>query len=64
MEKLLKAVVYLLPLIFAFGFLVPVIVQGMSALGWQAPLGLSTLVFALIVAGTWGLLAQVRGRWV
>ena len=49
---------------FAFGFLAPVINQGMTALDWQAPLGLSTLTFALIVAGIWGLIAQIRGRWI
>ena len=64
MEKALGAVLKLLPLIFAFGFLVPVIMQGMIALGWTPPLGLSVLAFALIVGGAWGLFAQVTGRWV
>lgn len=64
MEHLLKLVVALLPMIFAFAFLVPVIDQGMQALGLAAPFGLSTLTFALIVGGGWGLLAQLRGRWI
>jgi hypothetical protein len=63
-EKTLQAVVWLLPLIFAFAFLVPVIDQGMRALGWSAPFGLSTLTFALITGGAWGLFAQIKGRWV
>ena len=63
-EKPLKAIVWLLPLIFAFAFLVPVIDQGMQALGISAPFGLSTLTFALIVGGAWGLFAQVKGRWI
>jgi ABC-type dipeptide/oligopeptide/nickel transport system permease component len=63
-EKTLKAVVWLLPLIFAFAFMVPVIDQGMQALGWSAPFGLSTLTFALIIGGAWGLFAQIKGRWV
>lgn len=53
-----------MPLVFAFAFLVPVIDQGMQAMGIGAPLGLSTLTFALIVGGGWGMFAQVTGRWV
>ena len=64
MERLLRLIVTLLPLIFAFGFLVPVIDQGMQALEIGAPFGLSTLTFALIVGGAWGLFAQIKGRWI
>lgn len=64
MEKLLKLLVTLLPLIFAFGFLTPVMVEAMQALEIGAPFGLSTLLFAVIVCGAWGLVAQVRGRWI
>jgi hypothetical protein len=61
---MLRLIIGGLPLIFAFGFLVPVIAQGMIALGWQAPFGLETLTFALIIGGALGLLAQLRGRWI
>ncbi|EAQ28083.1 hypothetical protein NAP1_10828 [Erythrobacter sp. NAP1] len=64
MERALKLVAASLPLVFAFAFLVPVIDQGMRALGLGAPFGLSTLTFALIVGGAWGLFAQVTGRWI
>ncbi len=64
MEQAIKLIAGVLPLIFAFAFLVPVIDQGMQALEVGAPFGLSTLTFALIVGGTWGLVAQVRGRWI
>ena len=37
MQTVLKPIVALLPLIFAFAFLVPVISQGMVALGIAAP---------------------------
>ena len=63
-ENALKGLVWFLPLIFAFAFLAPVIDQGMQALGISAPFGLSTLAFALIIGGAWGLFAQVKGRWV
>lgn len=64
MENAIKAVAWGLPIIFAFAFLVPVIDQGMQALGFTAPFGLSTLTVALIVGGAWGLFAQVTGRWL
>ena len=64
METIFKAVAGILPLVFAFAFLVPVIDQGMQALALPAPFGLSSLTFALIVGGAWGLIAQVTGRWV
>ena len=64
MERALKLVATGLPLIFAFAFLVPVIDQGMQAVGLNAPFGLSTLTFALIVGGAWGLVAQTTGRWL
>lgn len=64
MEQLLKLIVAGLPLIFAFAFLVPVIDQGMQAFGFAAPFSLSTLTFALIVGGAWGLFAQIKGRWI
>lgn len=64
MERALKLIAAMLPLLFAFAFLVPVIDQGMQALGLPAPLGLTTLTFALVVGGAWGLIAQVTGRWI
>ncbi len=64
MERALTLFVKLLPVLFAFGFVVPVIMQTMTTLGWRAPFGLSALAFALLVGGGWGIIAQVRGRWV
>ena len=64
MERAFKLVAWSLPLVFALAFLVPVIDQGMQALGWAAPFGLSTLAFALIIGAAWGLVAQVTGRWL
>lgn len=64
MEKVLERILYFGPLIFAFGFLAPLIDQTLVRLNWSAPLGLSSLQFALGVAGVLGLIAQVRGRWL
>ena len=63
-ERCLRALYSALPLLFAFGFLVPVIAAGLEAMGIDAPLGLSPIALALIVGGGWGLVAQIRGRWV
>ena len=64
MERALTFVARSLPLIFAFAFLAPVLDKVRRALGLEAPFGLSTLVFGLIVAGIWGLIAQITGRWL
>jgi uncharacterized membrane protein (DUF485 family) len=64
MEKILTLILKSLPLIFAFGFLVPVFTQSIDAIGWVPPFGISSLVFAIIVAGIWGLIAQIRGSWI
>ncbi len=64
MERALKFIAGILPLIFAFAFMVPVIDAGMQAVGVNAPFGLSTLSTALIIGGAWGVFAQITGRWV
>jgi hypothetical protein len=64
MERLLGLLVKFLPLLFAFGFLVPVIRQIVIVTGFTPPLGLSALGFALLVGGSWGVVAQIWGRWL
>ena len=63
-EKLLKTIFFLGPLIFAVGFLVPLIAQSASAMNWAPPFGLSPLEFGFATAGPFGLLAQFRGSWI
>ena len=64
MTAILKWVFYFGPLIFAFGFLAPMITQSMILLGLEPPFGMAPLAFGLIVAGAIGLVAQYRGRWI
>ncbi|MDY7096695.1 MAG: hypothetical protein SXU28_01010 [Pseudomonadota bacterium] len=64
MERVLKTVVACLPLIFAFAFLVPLIDQGMQAVGVHSVLSLSTITLAFVLGGSWGLFAQITGRWI
>lgn len=64
MERTLKLIAGIMPLLFAFAFLVPVIDQAMQALELSAPFGMPTLTFALIIGGGWGLFAQITGRFI
>jgi hypothetical protein len=63
-ERLFGLLVRFLPILFAFGFLVPVIRQIVIVSRFTPPLGLSALGFAFLVGGSWGLVAQIRGRWI
>lgn len=64
MTATLKQVFYFGPIIFALGFLAPLIAQSAIRLGFDAPFGLSPLAFGFAAAGISGLAAQIRGRWI
>ena len=64
MVQIIKSIFYLGPLIFGIGFLAPLVLQTIQAIGWMPPFGLTPLVTGLIVGGTLGLIAQYRGRWI
>lgn len=64
MEKAVRTVFYFGPLLFGFGFLAPLTAQMLASLGWVAPFDLTNLQAGLIVGGTLGLIAQIRGRWI
>ena len=62
--QVIKTIFYLGPLIFAFGFLAPLVSQSLQALNVSPPFGLSPLMAGLVVAAVLGGLAQWRGRWI
>ena len=64
MVQVIKAIFYFGPLLFGVGFLSPLTSQIIQAMGWTPPLGLTPLATGLIIGGAYGLIAQVRGRWV
>lgn len=64
MRQILSKIFYFGPLIFAFGFMAPLIAEVIRYFEWVPPYGIEPLPFALIVAGTIGLIAQIRGRWI
>ncbi len=64
MVQVIKSIFYLGPLLFGFGFLAPLVSQIIQAVGWTPPFGLTPLMTGLIVGGAYGLIAQIRGRWI
>ena len=64
MEKAIRTFFYFGPLLFAFGFIAPLVAQSITALDITPPFGLSPLHAGLIVAALMGIPAQIRGRWV
>lgn len=64
MEKAIRTLFYFGPLIFAIGFLTPLITQILVRTGYSEIFGLSALTVALIVSGGYGLFAQITGRWI
>ncbi|MEE2877424.1 MAG: hypothetical protein VX593_00340 [Pseudomonadota bacterium] len=64
MANVIKGVFRFGPLIFAFGFLAPLIAQLIQATGMSLPYGVTPLGAGLILAGLLGLVAQLRGRWI
>jgi len=64
MEKAIRTLFYFGPLLFAFGFLAPLIAQTITVMGWTPPFGLTPLHTGLIIGGALGLIAQFRGKWL
>lgn len=64
MQGAIKNLFVIMPFLFGIGFIAPLIDQTMQLWGWSAPWGLTTLILGLIVGGTWGLYATIRGRWI
>ena len=64
MIQVIKTIFYFGPLIFGLAFVAPLIAQSMVALEWTPPFGLTPLIAGLIIGGGYGLVAQLRGRWI
>jgi hypothetical protein len=52
------------PLIFGFGFMAPLIAEIIERTGLALPAGVTPLMAGLAIGGLYGLVAQVRGRWI
>lgn len=64
MEAAVKKLLSIMPFLFGIGFIAPLIAQIMAAWGWTAPFGLSRIAFGLAIGASWGLYANIRGRWL
>ena len=64
MQVALKKVMSVMPFLFGIGFIAPLIDQTMAAWDIAGPFGMDRLAFALALGGTWGLVANLRGRWL
>ena len=60
----IAGVMWAMPLLFAFGFLMPLLQQIMDHIGLNALFGVPNLYFSALVAGIWGIVAQITGRWI
>ncbi len=63
-EGIIKNILHFMPVFFGFAFFGPLFAQVMDRLEWHAPLELSTLAFGMIIGGSWGVLAFIRGSWI
>jgi hypothetical protein len=64
METAIKKLFAAMPFLFGLGFIAPLIAQIMAAWNVAAPFGLSRVLFGLLIGGAWGLIANLRGRWL
>ena len=64
MIKLIKALFFVGPLLFAFGFICPLTTQIITALEWVPPFEVSGFWAGFAVAAIWGTYAQWRGTWL
>lgn len=64
MELALRKLFYVMPFLFGIGFIAPLIAQTMAYWDIAAPLGMSRILFGLLIGAPWGLYAMLRGRWI
>lgn len=68
MPEILKTVLGKLsaygPLMFAFGFMAPLIASILERTSAPLPFDLTPLLAGLILGGLYGLYAQIRGTWL
>jgi hypothetical protein len=64
MEIALRKLFLVMPFLFGIGFIAPLIAQTMAYWDIAAPLGMSRIIFGLLIGAPWGLYAVWRGRWI
>ena len=64
METLLTRLLALGPVFFGFLLFAPMLNGGLVTLGYTQVCGLPSLTASLVVGGSWGVIALLRGRWL
>lgn len=64
MDIALKKLMAIMPFLFGIGFIAPLIAQIMERANLAAPYDASPLAVGLAIGGIWGLIANIRGRWL
>ncbi len=64
MSAIIKYIFEYGALVFAFGLMAPLIAQTLVAFGIIGIFGLSPLFIGCLIAGLYGLFAQIKGRWI
>lgn len=64
MTAAIRKLFAVMPFLFGIGFIAPLTAQLMVLWDIPGPFGLSPLVFGLLFGGTWGLYANIKGRWL
>jgi len=61
---IIRILLSLQPLLFGLGFLAPLAAQIITRTGLTPPFGLTPLVTGLVIGGTLGAVANLRGSWI
>lgn len=60
----IRLLLTLQPLLFGLGFLAPLAAQIIGRAGLMPPFGLTPMVAGLVIGGTLGSVANLRGSWI
>ncbi|WP_336986009.1 hypothetical protein [Altererythrobacter aquiaggeris] len=64
MENAVRKLFAIMPFLFGIGFIAPLTARILVTFDAAAPFGISPIMFGLVFGGTWGLIANIRGRWL
>lgn len=62
--RLMMGLLQILPFVFGLGFIAPLITQLLKRMLPEAAHASWPLLAGLVVGGSWGALANLRGRWI
>jgi hypothetical protein len=63
-QRALEGVFFVMPFLFGIGFIAPATAAVLAHFALDAPIGLTPVQFGLLIGGSWGLYATIRGSWL